>query len=157
MQEHQTTHPEAVIPSHKLTRVDGGADIADEHDDITEAAADNILHLVGKRAENRGDDRTDIIVIFEDWAHEEWSDIDISESPVVLAGRVEDHSEDAWFARGAFYVDWDIVGEATTEELDNAWMTDIISQVDKTDEDFIDRIGATYWPKTATSGFYTVE
>ena len=157
MQEHQTTHPEAIIPSHKLTEIGEASDLADETD-LSEQSAENVLYLVETRMKNRADERSDIIVVFEEWAHADWSDAGgIADSPVILAGRVEDHSEKAWYARGAFFLQWDKVEDRPLDELEDEYVTDLIGQVDETDEEFIDRIAATYWPKKAVQGFYVIE
>lgn len=156
MQEHETTHEEAIVPSSALTQVDDASELAEESG-LSEQTAANVLYVSEERHSNRAEDRWDLIVEFDEWAHADWSDYDIVASPIALVGRVEDHSEKAFYVRGAFELDFDLIEDRPQEEVKGEYLTEILTQVDETDTDFIDRIAAAYWPKSAVDSIYVYD
>lgn len=118
-----------------------------EFEDVSGFSLDDARHawsVAEKRFEARQTDSRDAIVVFEDWAYEEWSDIDIAESPVMLVGRALDYSSDAYKFRGAFEVRFDKKGEVADEYINN-----LITQVnDATEEHGLEK-GVRFAPKSA--------
>jgi hypothetical protein len=106
-----------------------------------------VRSVVERRA--RGDAPFDHVVLLADWAYERWSDYQIARGPVMLVGSIEDYSEKSFFVEGAFEVDTDVMRSKPADEVDSASLTSLVHQVDETDEDFIDDVGATFLPKSA--------
>jgi hypothetical protein len=121
---------------------------------VDDAVASGTRSAVERRA--RGDAPYDHVVVLDDWAYESWSDYDIAESPILLVGAIEDYSEKSFFAEGAFEINGNAVSGRPADEIDGVTLTNLVRQVDETQEDFIDDVGATYLPKSAVEDIIVV-
>lgn len=147
----QATHEEAVVPSDALTAVEEPADLSDAIS-VDDATAEKVLDVMDRRASVRPEERYDIILSLDGWAYESWSDYDIATEQLWLLGHVEDYSEKAYKVRGAFELDMDTIESRPFEEVHDEHVTELLSQVDETDEDFHERLGEAYVPKSAVEG-----
>lgn len=149
------THEGAIVPSSALTAVTDETDVATETS-LHKPAAEKLLNIVQRRADNRGG-RADMLVLLEEWAYESWSDIDVANQQVLVVSNLEDHSEKAYKASGAFEVQMDVLDAKTPREVDETTITSLVQQVDKTDEDFHDSKGELFLPKSAVEDILVVE
>jgi hypothetical protein len=147
----QATHESAIVPSGELTIVTDAADAA-EQTELDESTAAKLLHILDVREGNKKAGEHDIIVLLDSWAYEDWSDYDIADNPALICGHVEDYSDDAYKVRGAFEALMGVMDPKSVEEVEEAWVTDLIKQVDETDEDFHDEKGEKFLPKSAVAG-----
>lgn len=152
----QVTHPEALVPSDQLTAVDDADALASLTESLSEDEAEAVLNVHAYRVDMRSDDRTDIIVTLADWAVEENDFPTIADSPALLIGHVEDHSEKSYHARGAFEVDLDHTTGMSDDEIQDDFINRHIDQIDRTDTDYVDSKGETYLPKSAVDGLFIV-
>lgn len=152
--EHQKVHEEANVSPAVVEGITEAADLADAAE-ISEQTAENILYVAKVRQENRGDDRLDLVVVFEDWAT--WDKYEIADHPIALVGRIEDHSEKAYYARGVYQIVMELVEDRPREDVEDEYITEILEQIDKTDTDFIDQIAASYFPKSAVKQIFTID
>lgn len=151
--QHETAIDTVSVPTEQLTT------LADEESfvsavSLSETTARNVWNIISRRANNRSDERYDNVVTFEEWAYADWSDIDVSDGPMLLVGQIEDYSEDAYFCRGAFNLSWDLIEGEPTEAVEDEWITDLLNEID---DDATDRMGALYLPKSAVSGIYGID
>jgi hypothetical protein len=149
MPQHRYDEPGAAgLPPADVAVIDDAETLADMSS-LDESKAANVLYLLKTRHENRGEDRYDVVVVFDDWAYQDWSDYDVANNQVALVGSIDDHSEDAYSFRGGFEV-VDEIAEQPLDDLKDEYITDAIEQIDQTGDDgFADRLAAGYWPKSA--------
>lgn len=152
----QTTHESAIVPSGELTIVTDAADAADQTD-LDETTAAKLLHILDVREGNDKAGNYDVIVLLDGWAYEDWSDYDIAGNRALICGHVEDYSDDALKLRGAFEALMGVMDPKSVEEVEEAWVTDLLSQVDETDEDFHDEKGEKFLPKSAVTDIIVYE
>jgi hypothetical protein len=145
-----TTHGDAKVPSDALTVVTDADDLGLEDD------AAVVLDVLRRRMGTMGMDRG-LAVALEDWAHEDWSDYDIADGPIVSVKEIEDYSADAYKVGGAANIEWDAIGGRPVEEVSDGYLNEQIGRVDETHEDFIEDTGEMFLPKSAVSEIFVVE
>jgi hypothetical protein len=152
----QVTHESAIVSSDDLTALDAEATAMDlaERSEIDGDCADKIAHILDVRDGN-GDD--DVLVEVAEWAYEDWSDYDISGSPFMVCGHVEDYSEKAFKVQSAHEVVMDALEGRSYDEVTDDYITNLVEQVDETQEDFHDERGERFLPKTAVEAIYVVD
>lgn len=139
----QLTHESAIVPSDALNAL---SDVGDHEDELAA--------IIESRAATKAGDTTDLIIELEDWAHEDWSDYDISSSPFILVDHVEDYSDNAYLLTGASEVVMDKIEGRGPEEVRDGRLSDQLNLVDETDTDFHDDTGEMYVPKSAVAAIY---
>jgi hypothetical protein len=152
----EITHEEAIVPSSVLTEVSDGDELVEELEETEASLGQKVIDIAQRRAETRQSGRLDIIVVLSNWAYEDWSDYDIAGNQFMLVGHVEDYSDKAYKVRGAFEVLSDEIDGKSPEEVSDGYINNQIQVVDETDEDFIDKEGAAYLPKSAVEGLYVI-
>lgn len=155
MPESRYNQPGAIgLPPADVTEIEESEHLALETD-LSHAEAQAVIDVARRRYENRGEERWDVIVVFEDWARA--PDYEIVTNQVVLAGSVDNHSEKAYSFRGGFELA-DEIFDMTADELADEYITDIVYQIDQTGDDgYADRLAAGYWPKSAVAGIFVYE
>lgn len=105
-----------------------------------------LMDVIDRRRNVSPSEYDDIIVLLDSWAIAD--KYDIANSKVIVASRFEDVSQKAFNVRGAWEFDTSMFDKSLDEARDVA-INECMSRIDKTDTEFVNRVGETYIPKSA--------
>lgn len=138
-----------------VTVVKNAADI-EAATSLDKETAEKVLDISEMRTKSKTDSEYDAIVVLEDWAHEDWSDHDVADEKVMLAKYADDYSDKAVLVEGAVEVQMGEIEDRPREEVKDDYLTNLVSSVDETDEDFHDETGESYLPKSGIEAVLVV-
>lgn len=116
--------------------------------DQTELSVDEaagIIDLVKRRASNRSSGRYDVIIVLDEWATDPKYGPIVENSNVLLAGRIEDYSEKAYYCQGTY----EVLMDGVMDE-DEQLFSKMVEQVDERD-DGANEVGRKFLPKSAVN------
>lgn len=126
------------------------ADIMDGTD-LDWDEAERLVELVWERASRRSDERTDFIVVLDDWV----VDYGITNHTVFLCGDISNYSSESYKMQGSFAVD--LTELRSIGSIDDTTVTSVVEFIDKRDTDYHNDPGEMFIMKNAVNEVFAVE
>lgn len=133
----------------KVQPLESGEDVA-RYSRYSVVTGEKVLDAVRRRRETRPHDCDDIIVVLESWAHGDG--YDIADAPILHAAEITDYSQKAYKIRGAVELDFEAIRTQSLSELQDGWLTDVVSTYEQeADGDYERTPGTGFLPKSAVA------
>lgn len=147
------TVPNALVPSVDLMGVARPDDFSDDSHISTSQAAP-LYEMLLDRHENGEHADVELVVTMEGWATG-YPDADdpIVPTRILVVGHIEDYSDASYKVRGGSYV-----GPGAILDYDRTTdSTEILTTIDETDTDYVDKRGEKFLPKNAVDQIFYVK